>query len=290
MFRYLGEHPQVYTPRHHKEPHYFSTDFPDHTYSRSLDEYLGLFAAAKPLHRAVGEASVWYLYSREAIANIREFAPDARLIAMLRNPVDLVPSLHSQHLYVEVEDQADFETAWRMQDRRRLGGNIPPTCREPALLQYGAIGRLGEQVERMLDLFPRDQVRLILFDDFVSATRRVYEDTLRFLDLDPDDRTEFRRVNPNKTVRSDRLGRFIRRPPAALDRARVAIKRFLGVRSTGLGRMMLRANRKTVARAPLDPAVRDELRDWFRDDVARLSSILDRDLSGWIESRPAPRG
>ena len=105
---FLSKHPNVFmSPR--KEPHYFCDDFPGLLGCASLDEYLALFEEASADHVAVGEASVWYMYSKVAVKNILKFNPDAKFIIMLRNPVDLVYSMHAQSLNSVDENVKDFE-------------------------------------------------------------------------------------------------------------------------------------------------------------------------------------
>ena len=100
---------------------------------------------------------------------------------MFRNPVDMVYSLHSQLLYVAQENETDFETAWRLQDRRRQGLDIPARSRGAFLLDYAEVGRFGTQAQRVLSVFPRDQVKLILYDDFAASPQAVYDDLQEML-------------------------------------------------------------------------------------------------------------
>ena len=123
-----------------KEPHYFCDDW-DYYYApgeRSEEHYLRLFDDATDDHLAVGEASVWYLYSATAARNIAAFDPAMRVIVMVRNPVELVPSLHSQLRYMLDEDEPDPERAWDLQEARaagerpaadRPGAGVPPVRR-----------------------------------------------------------------------------------------------------------------------------------------------------------------
>lgn len=88
---------------------------------------------------------------------------------MFRNPVDMVYSFHSQLLYWSEETENDFEVAWRLQERRRMGLDVPRTCQEPFWLQYRDIGQFGTQTQRLLSVFPPEQVKLILFDDLATS-------------------------------------------------------------------------------------------------------------------------
>lgn len=92
---YLSEHREVFLSDP-KEPNYFCSDLPERQVVSQMEDYLTLFEGALDGHSVVMEASTWYLVSRVAVANIMEFEPRARLIVMVRNPIDLVHSLHWQ--------------------------------------------------------------------------------------------------------------------------------------------------------------------------------------------------
>jgi Sulfotransferase domain len=282
LYEYLRPHPNVFMPEL-KEPHFFSSDLVTYHFVESMEEYRNLFAGSTEQHLRVGEASASYLLSAVAIPTIREFNPDAKIIAMFRNPVDLVYSFHSQLLYWSEETVEDFEIAWRLQERRSRGVDLPPTCREPFWLQYERIGHFGTQTERLLSAFPRDQVKLILFDDFAASPQRVYGEVLEFLGLPHDNRTEFPRVNENKRARVTWLRDFVRKPPPVLREAYRSLKRSVGGERIGAFKNAIQAlNTVKEHRPPLSPAFRSELVETFRGEVALLAKILRRDLSHWI--------
>src|SRR5262249_8884405 len=159
-----------------KEPQFLAADILGDARSiRTWEDYLACFSEAGP-SASVGEASVAYLGSPRATAAIRELNPDAKIIIMLRNPVDMIHSLHSQRIYDGREHVTSLEAALQADERR--SGTRPPG------LGYRDVARYEPQVRRFLDLFGRDNVRVILFDDFRSQTGAVYRDTLQFLGLD----------------------------------------------------------------------------------------------------------
>ncbi len=281
LYEYLRPHPKIYMPQH-KEPHFFATDLGNYPFVKTMDHYATLFAESTEEHLRVGEASVYYLRSSVAIPNIREFNPDAKLIAMFRNPVDMVYSLHSQLLYWSEETQPDFETAWRLQERRRQGLDLPAATRGAFLLQYADVGRFGTQVERLLSAFPPAQVKLILYDDFAASPRTVYDEVIDFLDLPHDDRTDFPRINDNKRARMAWLRNFIRKPPPVLRETYRGLKRTIGAkRLDALKTEIVERNTVKERRSPLAPAFRAELVDAFHEEVALLSRLMGRDLSRW---------
>jgi len=281
LFRYLRLHPNIYLPAK-KEPHFFAQDLGDYPAIKTMEQYLALFAGAKESHLRVGEASVYYLRSAVAIPGIRAFNPEARIIAMFRNPVDMVYSFHSQLLYWSEETVVDFETAWRLQEPRSRGLDLPLGSRGAFLLQYAEMARLGSQLERLLATFPAAQVKPILYDDFAASPRQVYDEVITFLGLPYDGRTEFPRINDNKRARVAWLRNLIRKPPPVLREAYRGVKARVGRKPLDTIRQAV-ISRLTVneRREPLSPEFRAELVEVFRDEVALLGRLLGRDLSHW---------
>lgn len=282
LSEYLRQHERVFvsTP---KEPHYFCDDF-DYYYApgqRTEDHYLRLFEGAGDADLAVGEASVWYLYSATAARRIMEFDPAARVIVMVRNPVELVPSLHSQLRYMLDEVEPDPARAWELQAARARGEGLPATVRVPEFLQYGEAARLGAQVRRVLETVPREQVKVLVFDDLRADTGAVYRDTLAFLGVPDDGRSEFPRVNENKVHKAAAVARFTQRPPSALVSVARGVKRVTGVQRLGVLDRLRRGNRQVTRREEITPEFAATLREHFRDDVAELSELIGRDLTAW---------
>jgi len=286
LYEQLSAHPQVFVSRP-KEPHYFAHDLPGWNrgapYRESLEGYLRLFRRAGPEHRAVGEGSVWYLFSAAAAPAIRAFDPGARLIAMLRNPVEMAQALHGQLLLTLHEDCGEFREAWRRQEARRQGRMIPRTCTEPRVLQYREACSLGAQSRRLLDAFPREQVLFLLLDDLAAEPRAAYERTLAFLGVESDGRREFPRVNESEALRSRalaRLARGLRFEPW------IRLKRRLGLPARAWLAIPRRVYRRRAPREPLDAGFRAELAEAFREEVLALQALLDRDLGRWLGPGP----
>ena len=278
LSHYLRRHPQIFFSLP-KEPHYFATDLPRYRMATHESAYLEYFRDAGPQHTAVGEGSVYYLYSTEALSRIRAFDPEAKIIVMLRNPVDMVYSLHAQLLYSGNETERDFARAWGLQELRARGHHVPPKCHDVKILMYREVASLGAQCQRLLEVFPRRQVKFVHFEDFKARTAEVYGDVLAFLGVEPDGRRHFEPVNESKVHRFQRLGQFTQRPPAALVRLGGHCARMLGLRRLGLLRRLREVNSQPYARPPLDPALRQRLTEVFRDDTLRLARVLDWDVA-----------
>ena len=197
-----------------KELNYFADDFP-HVQKiafKSKQDYLKVFAKATADHLAIGEESPFYLFSTVAFSNLRAFDPQAKIILSLRNPIDFVQSFHQLNLSLLREDQQDLKTAWDLQKERSQGFHIPKSCRQPELIQYGDLGKFGQHVEKLLEIFPREQILILIFEDFIKEPQKIYEEILAFIGVPSDGRKEFSPVNANFTNRSKFMARLFHPP------------------------------------------------------------------------------
>lgn len=280
MNDYLGQHPQVFVPEA-KEIHFFGKDLDIRTARPrdTLESYLARFEGAEAYDRA-GEASVWYVYSETAAQEIRDFNPDASIIVMLRDPVEFMYSQHSQAMHNALgdEDILDFAEALAAEEDRVAGRRpVPPQTTFPDGVYYRRIARFTEQIRRYLDVFPRENIHFIVFDDFKADTLGCVRGTYRFLGVDPDFEPATPVVNPNKTYRSWAVRRLQQRVPGKVkdlvpdglrQRASDAIYRF---------------NRAYKPRNELDAELRAALKREFAPEVAALGGLIGRDLSHWSE-------
>lgn len=275
---WLAQHPNVYISPI-KEPWYFSRDIKKQSI-RSWEEYLRLFEPARLEHTAVGEASTSYLFSKVAVPSIERVFPGARYIVMVRNPIDMAYSLHEEQLRVFYENVTDFVQAWYMAPHRRLGRQVPSSCPDPVLLDYPVWCRLGEQLERLYSIVPRDRVLVVVLDDVKANPRREYLRVLEFLGVPDDGRQAFPVHNPAREWRVRWFGKALR----SLGRRVAWAKHIAGVlprRSLGIMRRLEEIGTRRRPRPPLPPEFRGELDRYFAEDIRRLERLLGRDLSHW---------
>ena len=280
---YLSQHPDVFFCEP-KEPNYFNRDVVKAGPIDTLEKYHALFENAQVHHRLAGEGSVWYLYSNEAATRIRQYNPEARLILMFRDPVELVYSLYYQFVTNGSENATDFETAWRWQEDRLQGKRLPVFKNVP-LTQYRRIGRLGEQLQRVLNIFPRSQVHWIFYEDFARHTEREYSQVCDFLGIQDIKPQVFEKVNANKRIRHPAAQRLL-----WLVGHNALARNLTGVvkRTTGIQRLnilpRLRSWNMVVnqPRPPLSTELRQEILESFREDIAHLSDLTGRKLDHWL--------
>ena len=283
LFRYLAAHPAVFMPEC-KEPNYFCTDLHTRGHVATLTEYEALFSTAPP-HALTGEASVLYLYSKIAIGQVMAHNAKAKIIVMLRNPIEAARSMHAYWWSNELEDVGDFEQAWRLQEPRLEGQNLPPRWPYPQLLQYGAQYCYAPQVRRLLAQAPRAQCLFLLFEEFFANPSREFARVLEFLGLAPDPaRTDFPVVNQAVGARSARLDRLLRHPPPAL----LTLRRAAHAVAFHPMRALQRLNRVAGRKPPLRESFRAELEEYFSGDVAELEQLLGRRLWPSLRSAAPP--
>jgi hypothetical protein len=293
LYEMLRRHPQIFMPRA-KEPWYFSRNNPqpqppgvksiEFTGNRpmSFDEYVSLFAGARADQR-VGEASTSYLWSPIAARAIAEVQPAARIIAILREPASFLSSLHLQLLSNASEEEKDLAKAISLDNERREGRMIPKYAFWPRSLIYSDRVRYVEQLRRYREVFPPEQILVLIYDDFRSDNQGSVARVLRFLDVDAEHAIEPLEVNTTtrrvRSVHLNNLSRVVRQGRGPISGA---VKRTLE-------RLMSKETRRRVIYPvrrrllygdphPPDERLMSELRKRFKSEVVALSEYLDRDL------------
>jgi hypothetical protein len=286
MYRYLSRHPEIYFSDR-KEMHLFGTDlrFGSQFYRRNLDDYLAEYASRNGELRA-GEASVWYLFSKTAAAEIKRFNPDASIVIMLREPAEMLYSLYHMFRYDRNEHLPTFESALESEAARSAGELITRQTYFAQGLVYREVARYAEQVQRYFEIFGRDRVHVIIYDDFAANTLGTYCETLEFLGVDSlRVETEFDVINGNRVVKSSVLNGLVN--DALVRMASVAIRPLLPdgwfIKLRGIREKLMRANLKFERRQPMNPETKSRLNREFHPEIERLSELLHRDLSHWCE-------
>ncbi|MFI5134805.1 MAG: sulfotransferase family protein [Chitinophagales bacterium] len=295
LYEYLKLHPEVYMAPI-KETHHFSTDI-DNTkfrsnYARSLNkdlskwlesdlsegifhafvtdwkQYVQLFKNVKD-EKAIGEVTNSYLYSKDAAKNIREKFPQAKIIMMLRNPAERAFSHYLMDLRIGYETD-DFMTALKKDMARDpKGWGISN--------MYVEIGQYYGQVKRFMEIFPKEQLRIYLFDDFVKNPEATMKDIFRFLGVSEKTQIDFgKKYNPSFIPKNKIISKL---------NTQKQVKDWL---KSVLPKSVKSNFKKTFYTDKDLPKIKPEerkfLQDIFHDDVMKLSQLLNRDLSKWLEN------
>jgi hypothetical protein len=286
LYEMLRRHPAVFMPDR-KEPWFFASELHERTpprpggTPRTLEDYALLFEQAAAGQR-IGEASVLYLWSRTAAAAIAQVVPDAKIIAILREPASFLRSLHMQFTQDYVETEADFAKALALEPERRAGRRIPPHTYWPAALLYSDHVRYVEQLRRYEAQFAPGHVLTLIYEDFRADNEGTVRDVLRFLGVDATLPIEMSEANGSVRVRSPRMNDLVHAVSSGRGPTSVALSN--GVKVITPRRWRRRALRATRDRLVLaDPLPPDEslmrtLRRRFKSEVEALSEHLDRDF------------
>jgi hypothetical protein len=275
MYTFLAQHPEIYMSPE-KEPHFLESDMKLSSNTKTLEWYLSLFQGAGNEKR-IGEASPSYLYSRTAPAEIKAFNDNARIIIIIRNPVEMLYSVYYQRLYAGFENIKDFEEAiytnsdsakrFRAKVEKKIGMYLP---------EYLEVPKYSEQIKRYLKSFGWGKVHIIVYDDFKKNNEETYRKVLTFLDVDGSFRPDFKIVNANKRLRSRMAGNIIKNSPKSLANFVRKIPFLYSVKQK-----IDSLNYVFFERPEMNAAVKLKLKQEFAPDVERLSTLLGRDLTHW---------
>jgi hypothetical protein len=282
LTHYLSNHPQVFitTPR---ETYFFAQDLAYQVVPAETEqEYLELFRNAKPEQIRLGEASVFYMFSSLAIPEIAQRFPDAKLFAVLRNPLEMIPALHDQFVYTGMEDISSFHEAWEASAARSNGENLPKAIKNGRILDYRSIAKYGEQLERVFEHFPRAQVSLHNFDDFVANPGAVYLDIVKFLGVDPILPAELPQLNKRKSVRFNFVPGLLRKNPAWLRMLKKISHATFG-KSTGILNWLVQKNTVPKKKLDIDQRILKAIASEYSSDMMKLCDLTDKIFDNWLE-------
>jgi hypothetical protein len=301
LAKYLRGHPQACLSRP-KEPHFFAMrdlrGLPLDELRQVVErDYVERYFAHRSGESVLAEGSVSYLYAPEQLEPALRLWPEAKFIICLRNPLQMVPSLHQRHFVNGDETVRKFERAWALTEERRNGRRIPRSCLDPRFLDYWEAGSHGRHVEKFLKIIGRDRCMISIFDDLQSDPQGEYSRLLRFIGLPDDRKEEFERHAESRDCRIPWLQRLLQRPPrfalGFLDKDDLHNPRFSEEAGPFLRKIIdvrsgiLDWNEIPARRASIDPAVINQMRSMYSEDVALLSRLVDRDLGHWL--RPDER-
>jgi hypothetical protein len=255
MYSYLREHPDTFLPRE-KEVRFFTE-----RYDRGASWYREQFAEAGDA-KAVGEATPMYLGDPSVAPRMAALLPEARLVAMLRDPVDRAYS-HFWHRRLRVGETRDFDEAVASE------AADPSSVPFPAIA-YLELGRYVRQLERLTTYYDRAQVHVIIFEEMNGAPRETFAELCRFLSIDdsyvpPNLGVAY---NTSHATRSERFRIFM-------------LKHGIDRRFPELAQRINQLNKQKVDYPPLSDRQRREVGALFTDDNAALARWLGRDQLPW---------
>ena len=282
----LAQHPGLYLSAV-KEPKFFLTDGPpptqggpgdaktyrEHVWRRA--DYEALFAPAPP-GTLRGESTPFYLYRHDAQRRIRDLIPDARLIVVLRDPIERAHSNWTHLWSAGLDPVDDFVRACDAEDQRIAAGWAD-------FWHYKRLGLYGQQLQHLYSVFPQEQVHVFRYRNLIDDPAGTLNRLFAFLGAEQEVVTEVPRENvtahPEKTRRHQHLSRILRTGAAAT-------ARLPGHRGKALiDRLESRLQEGAAPRQPLTWDERQALIPFFEDDVRLLSKLTGEDFSPWTQPR-----
>lgn len=272
LWMFLKQHPDIFMPRVVKEPSYFCDIYG----YKNFDKYLRLFTDANN-EKAIGEASTPYLTSPESPTRIREFYPSAKIIVILRNPVDRAYSLYNWMIREGYEWETSFEKALAVEDYRLRDQNFKynnPQYYYNYLYFYS--GKYAAQIERYLDSFPRNNILFLLFDEFtkdpIPTTRKVYS----FLGVDAKFVPEIEIYNPSQHIFSVSLQYY------AKQKLPIYLKTISQDTVEKVQRTLFDMNMFLGRRKKMNQNTRHELVQRYHSDIQKTSVLIGHSLDHWL--------
>jgi len=279
LYQWLRQHPDVFMPEK-KEPKWFCHDLREASKENGSehlfpvwneDEYRDLFADTQD-EKAVGEASTYYLYSQTAPEAIKAFNPKAKIIIMLRDPVEQIISSYNFSVQKGHETAGSLQDALELETKRK---ESPPAGKMPKSYLYSEKAQFTNHIKRWQKYFDDSQIKIILLDDMKDRPEEIYQDTLNFLGVEETDFTpEFSQENTGGSPRFRWLNKAIKHPSSPIRKVAELIPKSLAkqIRDT-LNAVLLTKNKQGVSES-----TRKKLKKTFQPEVTKLSKLLDRDL------------
>jgi len=285
LYYYLKQHPQIFmSPR--KEPRFFA--FEGRTvqkgpfgsralplYSTKWEEYIRLFEKVKD-EKIIGEASTVYLYHPEALKRIQRYLGESvKMVAILRNPIERALSHYMYNLRRGAEPCSTFEEAIKAEEVRIAQGWAE-------FFHYRRMGLYGQQLQRYLDVFRPNNLRIFLYEDFQEAPISIVKQVFEFLEIESSFIPDTSKVyNPSGSSRFSLLSFLIRQTPSPVKRVAKALFPE-GIRYK-VAEWEMWHNVKPAQKPQISPEIRRSLLEYYRQDLLKLQELLNWDLSHWLQ-------
>ena len=284
LYFYLKQHPEIYVPPV-KETNFFAVEGINLTFSgprddveaknyfriNTLEKYQELFADVTT-EKAIGEVSPYYIYSQRAPIGIQRHAPTAKIVAILRNPVDRAYSNYL-HLFRDGrEPLKSFQEAINA-ETQRMQDNWSPSW------HYAHAGLYHSLLKRYFERFDRDQIKIFLYEDYISKPTEVLSKLFHFLGVDPS-------FEPDMSTRYNASG--IPKNPVlhTLLSKRNPIRNVLkDLVPKALSQQFVKLRNSNLDKPPeLEMEIRKQLVQYYQDDILKLQDLAQVDVSRWLES------
>jgi hypothetical protein len=277
LWMYLKQHPEVYMPQaiEHKEPAFFCDIYG----YKDFDTYLSLFTEAKD-KKAIGEASHAYLTSPESAAWIQKFYPHAKIIIILRNPVERAYSLYNWMIGAGYEWIYPFEKALIVEEERLKDSYFKHHNPEYFYnYLYFNSGLYASQIERYFQLFSGEQIKVLLFEDLknnpVTTTQNIYN----FLEVNSSFIPQVDIHNRAHTPYSALAQYFFRQKlPKYLHKSGITKAKKIQKIAFNTNLFLGQFKQKKIK-----DCIKHNLQEKYRENIQKTANLIKRDLDFWLK-------
>ena len=280
IYIYLKQHPDIFMSPV-KEPGFFAfegektiegpgvQEWFDRNIVKDLESYQKLFTEHQQ-EKAIGEASPFYIYYEKAAENIKKYLPDVKLIAILRNPADRAFSNYVYALSSGGENLSNFQDALAAESER-INKNWVPKW------HYKNAGFYYRQLKPYYERFDREQIKICLYENFVSNPNLFMQDIFKFLEVDSSFTPDMsRKYNRSLVPRNQLLNKFL----IESNPVKSAIKYFLPSKLSQ--KLKRKAFKKNLHKPELQPKIRQQLMTEYQEDIFKLQQLTHQDFSSWL--------
>jgi len=279
--RYLRQHPDVYMcPQ--KEPYFFSfinknidfkgpyDDAMKNIIVTDFEKYKSFFDNVTH-QKAIGECSNSYLFFPHTAAEIKKYIPDCKIIIILRDPVERAFSHYAQHVMLGHEHLSFEEAIEREEERKKAGWRWH--------YQYLAQSKYYEQVKRYYELFPKENILVLLFDDLKNDPKNFLIKLLKFIDVNPSvDGIEFKIYNKTGMPKNRAVYNFLYKKNNFRKTVGLFIPKSVKI---SIFKLIQNLNIDYNAKPKIAEETRIQLKKYFKPDIEKLEKLLQKDLSNW---------
>jgi hypothetical protein len=288
LYAYLKQHPQIYMSPvketnffafEGKEPNFIGVKLNENSqiyqarFKTDIASYCKQFQKVSE-EIAIGETCPSYLYIPQAAERIKNYIPETKLIAILRDPIERAYSNFLHHLRYQAEDSEDFRKAiekenWRIENNWWWG------------FHYIRVGFYFEQIKRYFELFAANQIRVYLYEDLKANPVRVMQDIYDFLNVD---NTFIPNVSKKHNVTKIPRNRNLHQLLTKSNLITSNLQRFCSAREIE----RIATNLPIISnlyffKPQLLPEIRQELIEVYKDDIWQLEKLINRDLTKWLK-------
>ncbi len=282
LYAFLKEHPDVFMPEI-KEPNYFTLKQPDYKFKHdtiqesyrnqfvyNYEDYISLFSEAAG-YQAVGEASPIYLFDKNTPNSIYECLPSVKIIVILRNPAERAFSNFIQAVRANLETTDNFQEALELESKRTKENWWWS-------FQYKKAGFYYEQLKRYYSLFPENQIKVFLYEDWKNSPKKTYKEILKFLNISDSYEPNFNEKHKTSyLIQNTKLDTFIKKN----NLLNKTVKFFLPKK---LRRLLKKKITEINSYKPIiDNSLKRKLLADYKEDIRKLEKLIDRDLNHWYK-------